>query len=39
MRGSLCWAYLIQACDQWSVVSDSGNNRVKLSAIDGALIS
>jgi hypothetical protein len=27
---SLWWPYHVQTCDQWRVVSDSGNNRVKL---------
>jgi hypothetical protein len=37
VRGSLCWPYQVHACGKWVVVSDSGNNRVQLWALDGAL--
>ncbi len=39
VRGSLCWPYHVQVCGKFVVVSDSGNNRVQLWDIDGALLS
>lgn len=39
VRGSLCWPYQVHASGKWVVVSDSGNNRVQLWAMNGALLS
>lgn len=38
-EGELVLALHVQVCDKFVVVSDSGNNRVQLWGIDGALLS